>query len=93
MQIIRSIIKIPNMLRRRIMILVDKDYISKKLAKRRGRCRKCGQCCIGCRHLDKDKLCKTYGNRPALCHQQFPIDSLDQNVWGVKDCGYRFEKH
>jgi len=94
MQFIRQIIKIPNMLRRRIMVLIDRDYIRKKIAKRSGKCRKCGQCCTGCRHLGKDKLCKAYKKRPAIvCHQQFPIDSLDQKVWGVKNCGYRFKKH
>lgn len=73
------------------MQTLDKNYISKKLAKRQGECIKCGQCCKSCKHL-QNKLCTTYESRPFYCHQDFPIDELDQKAFSVKDCGYWFEK-
>jgi len=73
------------------MMIIDKDYISKKLAKRQGQCLKCGQCCRGCKHL-KDNLCLVYENRPFYCHQDFPIDQQDLDAFGIKNCGYSFEK-
>jgi len=33
------------------MQLIDKNYIKNKLAKRRGKCKKCGSCCKSCRFL------------------------------------------
>jgi hypothetical protein len=79
------------MLRRKFMETVDRDYISKKLALRKGKCLKCGKCCLGCKYLDeKTKKCKVYKNRPWYCHKDFPIDNLDLKVFGVKNCGYRF---
>ena len=83
-------LKLLNKLRREINKILNKDYIKNKLKKRKGNCKKCGQCCKGCKHLDKKNLCKTYGNRPFYCHQQFPIDKLDQKVFRVKNCGYKF---
>ena len=89
----RELIKIPNRLRRKFMEAVDRDYIPKKLALRKGKCRKCGQCCLGCRFWDeKTGLCKTYNKRPWFCHKDFPIDKLDLKVFGVKNCGYKFDK-
>jgi hypothetical protein len=87
----RFLLKPFNRLRREVMKLADKNYIQKKLAKRRGKCKKCGECCKGCRFLDvKTKLCKTYDNRPWLCYKEFPLDSLDKWIWNVKNCGYFF---
>jgi Fe-S-cluster containining protein len=85
-----SILKLPRALYRRFMQLVDKNYIASKLAKRKGSCKKCGQCCKGCRHLDKDNLCKIYDNRPWACYKEFPLDKLDKEIWQVTKCGYKF---
>ena len=45
-------LRLLNRLRRNFMQLINKDYIKNKLKKRKGHCKKCGQCCKGCRHLD-----------------------------------------
>ena len=89
----KELLKPLNKVRRSFMQLVDKDYISKKIAKRGGKCMKCGKCCNGCRFLDeKTNLCKVYGSRPGIsCYIEFPLDRLDQKIFGVeKTCGYRF---
>lgn len=86
-----SLLKIPNKLRREFMQFIDKNYLNKKLSKRKGQCKKCGQCCMNCKFLDKKtNLCKTYENRPWFCHKDFPLDKLDQKVWKIKNCGYNF---
>lgn len=72
----------------------DKDYIKKKIKKRRGKCKKCGKCCRGCFFLDKKiKLCRIYNSRPGLfCYREFPLDKRDQELWQVeKTCGYSFK--
>jgi len=87
----RVLLKPFNRLRREIMQLVNKDYIKNKLKKRKGRCKKCGECCKGCKFLDKKtRLCKTYNNRPWLCYKEFPLDNLDKWVWKAKNCGFDF---
>lgn len=91
MPIINSLLKAPTKAARKLSQLIDKDYFKKKLAKRRGKCRKCGDCCGNCRFLDKKtKLCKIYKKRPWNCYQEFPLDKLDQKIWAVKKCGYKF---
>jgi hypothetical protein len=87
-----ELLKLPNKLRREFMKLLDNDYIKKKLQKRKGLCKKCGQCCKGCKHLGKDNLCKTYDNRPWTCYKDFPLDNLDKKIWQVRNCGYSFEE-
>lgn len=83
--------KLLNRLRRNFMQLTKKDYIINKMKKRKGYCKKCGQCCKGCNYLDKKtNFCKVYNKRPFYCHKQFPIDNLDQKVFRVKNCGYSF---
>ncbi len=87
----RFLLKPFNRLRREVMNFFDKDYIKRKLEERKGRCKRCGECCKGCKFLDdKTKLCKTYSNRPWLCYKKFPLDKLDQWIWNVKNCGYSF---
>ena len=91
MKLWRSFLKLPNKVRREFMQVVDSNYLDKKLRVRKGECLKCGKCCGGCKYLDIDtKLCKVYDKRPGFCHQNFPIDKIDQQVFGVKDCGYSF---
>ncbi|OGJ12413.1 hypothetical protein A3K82_02615 [Candidatus Pacearchaeota archaeon RBG_19FT_COMBO_34_9] len=87
----RGILKTINALRRRIMQLINNNYIKNKLAKRRGKCRKCGKCCRHCKFLNREtKLCKVYKKSPWNCHKDFPLDKLDQKIWNIKDCGYSF---
>lgn len=89
----KDLLKLANRMRRKIMLSIDKDYVKKKLAKRRGNCLKCGQCCHGCEFWDeKTGLCNVYDSRPSFCHRDFPIDRLDQKVFGVEDCGYKFNE-
>jgi len=88
----RRIIRPFSVLGRSIRKLVDKNYIKNKLKKRKGRCRKCGQCCKGCIYLDKKtNLCRTYKSRPWFCYKDFPLDKFDQKLWNVKNCGYKFK--
>jgi len=43
-----------------------------------------------CRHLDEDKFCTTYEERPSLC-RNYPSKSLYyQGGWLRPDCGYSF---
>jgi len=81
-------------IRRGILFLFNRAYFENKLAKRKGKCKKCGKCCEGCMYLDKKtKLCKIYNKRPCfVCHKDFPLDKVDLWLWNIKDCGYRFEK-
>ena len=82
-----------SILKRSFMPLVDKDYAAKKLAKRKGQCKKCAQCCTDCPWLDETTLlCTTYDNRAFWkCFKDFPLDRQDQEAWEVKDCGYHFD--
>jgi len=87
----KLLLKAPTKAARKFMQLIDHDYLKKKLAKRNGKCRKCGQCCGNCRFLDKKtRLCKRYTKRPWTCYKEFPLDKLDKKTWGVKNCGYKF---
>jgi len=89
----RTLLKLPNKIKREFMQIIDKDYINNKLKKRNGKCKKCGECCKGCINLDKKtNLCKVYKKRPALCYKEFPLDKLDQKIWNVKNCGYYFDR-
>ncbi|MEM4230321.1 MAG: YkgJ family cysteine cluster protein [Candidatus Pacearchaeota archaeon] len=88
----RFLLKPLNKLRRVIIQLIDKNYIKDKLKKRKGKCKKCGQCCKGCKYLNKrTRLCKTYSDRPWTCYKEFPLDKIDQWIWDVKNCGYKFK--
>jgi len=88
-----EILKPFDVLGRRFRQLIDKGYIKKKLEKRLGECNRCGKCCKGCRHLDKEtNLCRIYNNRNFMCYTEFPLDDLDKKIWNVKNCGYKFRK-
>ncbi|MFA5856165.1 MAG: hypothetical protein WC867_02335 [Candidatus Pacearchaeota archaeon] len=87
----RDLLKAGNRLRRIFFKKIKKDYIKNKLEKRKGYCKKCGDCCKGCKHLSKENLCLVYDKRPWWCHKEFPIDKIDQKVFNVKRCGYNFK--
>jgi hypothetical protein len=90
---VRSVLKFPDKVGRKLLQLVDNDYLKNKLAKRSGECKRCGDCCGNCRFLDKKTmLCKVYDNRPWLCYKEFPLDKLDQKIWQVKNCGFSFKE-
>lgn len=91
-----GLLKLVNRLRRKFMIsFIDKDYVNKKISKRKGSCKKCGSCCLNCRYLyigdnknisnkkNEIRLCKIYDNEkiPWFCHRQFPIDEFDKKVF------------
>jgi hypothetical protein len=81
-------------IRRWLLDKFRKEQIEKAIAKRRGECRKCGQCCrlvFKCPFLQKEgscETCKIYKYRPAQC-RHFPIDKNDLRELG-KTCGYYF---
>jgi len=83
-------IKLLNRLRREFSKMFNSNFYLDKLKNRRGNCKRCGECCIGCKYL-KNNLCTTYDNRPWFCYKEFPLDRLDQKVFGVKNCGYSFK--
>jgi len=76
-------------------IRLNKNYLKNRLAKRIGKCKRCGKCCEGCSFLDKQtRLCTIYENRPgSFCYRDLPLSRRDQKVWGVeKVCGYSFKE-
>jgi len=85
----RQVFKLLNMIRR---LLLSKKSIEERLAKRKGQCRKCGQCCTGCKYLTQNQLCEVYEKRSKWCHKDFPIDRIDIIAFGIKDCGYSFDR-
>jgi len=91
-ELIKELLKFPNFVRRKFMQLMNRNYVKNKLEKRKGECKKCSECCKGCRYLDKQtRLCRIYNNRPWLCYKDFPLDKSDKKIWKVKDCGYCFD--
>jgi hypothetical protein len=87
---LRRLLRTPTLATRLLMITIDKNYFKKKLAKRTGKCLRCGDCCLGCPFLDNNKLCRVYKNRPFFCLKEFPVVKFDQYVWNVRRCGYEF---
>jgi hypothetical protein len=83
-------IKLLNRLRREFFKMFNSEFYFDKLKKRIGNCKQCGECCIGCKYLKNNK-CSVYNNRPWFCYKEFPLDKLDQKVFGVKNCGYSFK--
>lgn len=90
----KSLLKPFVVLFKRIMQLIDKNYLKNKLKKRTGKCIKCGKCCGKCKYLDKKtKLCRIHNKRPSIsCYSEFPLDKADQKLWNVKNCGYKFKE-
>lgn len=90
----RELLKPLNRLRRFFLQTINKNYTKNQFKKRKGKCKRCGKCCEGCKFLNKKtKLCKTYKKTPWFCHKDFPLDKTDQKIWDVeKVCGYKFEK-
>lgn len=86
----KDLLKGLNRLRRVMGKLIDKDYIKKKIEKRKGKCNRCGECCKGCKYF-KLNMCTVYNNRPWFCYKEFPLDKFDIWVFGVKKCGYKFK--
>jgi len=88
-----SLNKFANRIRRETNKLINRNYVQNKLKNRKGNCKRCGKCCVGCKYFDKKtKLCLVYNNRPWFCYKEFPLDDLDQKVFRVKYCRYVFNK-
>lgn len=85
-----ELLKLPIKLTSQIMQFIDRDYLKKKLEKRKGKCKKCGKCCGNCKFLE-NSLCKVYNSRPWRCYKEFPLDNLDLKVWKINNCGYHFK--
>jgi hypothetical protein len=85
-----DLIKGLNRVKRIVMVVIKKDYIKNKLKKRKGNCKRCGDCCRGCKYFQVDK-CLVYDKRPWFCYKEFPLSRFDQKIFNVKNCGYKFE--
>jgi hypothetical protein len=82
--------KIANKFRRILMQKINPNYLKNKLSKRKGKCKRCGECCKGCGYFKVNK-CLIYENRPFWCYKEFPMDNMDQRIFNVKNCGYNFK--
>lgn len=77
-------------IRRRIVWYLQRKEVMKWLAKREGECARCGKCCNPCPALDKkNKRCRIYGIRPAIC-KEFPLTPDD--IKNIKKCGFNFKR-
>lgn len=80
-------------IRRTILYLLFPIYVRNSLGKRKGECKNCGKCCGDCTCMDENNRCKIYNTRPEIfCLKEFPIDRLQLKLWGIKDCGYYWDK-
>jgi hypothetical protein len=74
--------------RRRYLWYFKRRKVREYQAKREGSCKRCGQCCGWCPLYDrKNKSCRIYGFRPAIC-REFPLSPEDLKT--LPDCGYSF---
>jgi tetratricopeptide (TPR) repeat protein len=87
-------------LRRFYLHTLNRDYVRRNLARRRGECSRCGACCrlmFECSHLDdvgEISACVRHETRHMNC-RAFPVDERDladrDLVNGKAPCGYRFD--
>lgn len=80
--------QIINNIRINLIYFFYPSYIIKSHSRRKGQCKKCGQCCKRCLYLTEDNSCSVYHNRPRWCAVDFPIDNLDIKLREIKNCGY-----
>jgi hypothetical protein len=77
-------------IRRRIVWYLQRKQVVKWHAKREGKCARCGICCTPCLAFDKkNKRCRIYSIRPAIC-KEFPLTPDD--IINVKECGFYFRR-
>ena len=76
-----------------------KNYVKKKLKKRKGNCSKCGECCknriygVKCIYLNDKNLCSIYDDRMKIC-RAFPIDVLSIRLARLEGkCSYYWDKN
>ena len=65
-------------------------YVRAQIEKRRGECRRCGDCCgiaFRCPWLEDRNVCGHYEKRWLVC-RMFPIDERD--LRDVPTCSFRF---
>ena len=78
--------------RRQVLSRLRPAYVRRRLADRRGQCRRCGACCdltFHCPFFDDARRCQIYDNRMHTC-RDFPIDATDLTLTRVP-CGHYFE--
>lgn len=71
----------------------------KLVAKRKGHCKQCGNCCINdgkkCEHLDENNKCKIYNGREKLGHKGCPYYPLPASFrakpYKWRNCGYYYD--
>ena len=78
--------------RRQVLSRLRPAYVRRRLADRRGQCRRCGACCdltFHCPFLDDARRCRIYEKRMRTC-RDFPMDATDLALTRVP-CGHYFE--
>ncbi len=78
-----------------------KEYVARRLAQRKGECKRCGACCrllFKCAYVDDCKghtECRIYQNRPVNC-RIFPFNKQHLHERDIlrpdEPCGYYFEE-
>ena len=69
--------------------LIDRITL-RQLKYREGKCDNCGNCCVGCQHLNPEtKKCVIYGKR-TWCNINFPVSEYESKHFG-KPCAYSWK--
>lgn len=82
-------------LKRRYLLLLKKEAIANSLARRRGECLACGECCrasFDCPFLYKQGdryLCRIHETKPEVC-KIYPFSEDDMFPHTRGKCGYYF---
>ena len=72
----------------------NRGKLKRDLAARKGRCDRCGRCCVGCiLYNEETKLCNDWKIAVMIGCDLYPINLFDQKRLGVENvCGYYWEK-
>ncbi len=82
-------------IKRRYLMLLQKDLVDHGLKRRRGECLGCGECCkasFPCPFLfehDGKLLCKIHTTKPEVC-KTYPFNEHDVFPHTAGKCGYYF---
>lgn len=82
-------------LKRRYLMLLKKETVASGLARRRGECLGCGECCkasFDCPFLYRQGdrlLCRIHETKPEVC-KTYPFNEQDVFPHTIGKCGYYF---
>ncbi len=88
----RILKQIWGVVRRFYLVHARPEYVKEQMGKRRGDCRRCGDCCLlvmRCPFLKDENECSIYEKRSKQC-RMFPIDERD--LEDCPTCAFRFEE-